>query len=85
MPGVGGGILGAVASGVQTIGRQVLQSALSGLPPVVSNLATNAASAVAGQLTGQDAEMMDMVDKCHTYLMMNAIFDAGNTPTPDRV
>src|SRR5687767_3497729 len=67
----GGGLGAALASGAQSLGREVLKAAMSGLPPVVQNLATNAAEGVVGQLTGQDAEMMDLVDKTHLYIMMN--------------
>lgn len=81
---LGGGVGAALASGVQTLGRQVLQAATAGLPPVVQNLAQTAAQAVGGELTGQDAATLDIIDKTRFYVMMQAIFAAGNMPTVDK-
>lgn len=73
----------ALATGVQTLGREVVKAATAGLPPVLQNLAQNAAGAVTGG--GQDAALLDVIDKTRFYVMMNAIFDAGNMPTVEKV
>lgn len=84
------GDLSAIASGVQVIGqnlgRAVIATALSGLPPVVQNMAQNLASAATGGALGtEDAAKLDVIDKMRTFMMMNAIFDAANAPIVDRV
>lgn len=76
--------LGALASGVQSLGRSVLQAATAGLPPVLQNLAQNAAGAVGGAVTGQDAASLDLIDKTRFYVMMNAIFATANMPTVEK-
>jgi len=81
---LGGGVGAALASGVQSLGRQVLNAATAGLPPVVQNLAQTAAQAAGGTLSGQDAASLDVIDKTRFYVMMQAIFAAANMPTAER-
>ena len=81
--------LSALGSGVQVVGqnlgRAVIATALSGLPPVVQNIAQNlVGAATGGALGAQDAAKLDLVDKTRTFIMMNAIFDAANAPVVDR-
>lgn len=72
----------ALATGVQTLGREVVRAATAGLPPVLQNLAQNAAGVVTGE---QDAALLDVIDKTRFYVMMNAIFDTANMPTVEKV
>lgn len=83
------GGLSALASGVQAIGqnlgRAVIATALSGLPPVVQNMAQNLVGAATGGALGDDqAAKLDLLDKTRTFIMMNSIFDAANAPVVDR-
>jgi hypothetical protein len=80
-----GAVGASIGSGLQAIGRTVVQAAMGGLPPVVQNLAQNAVSAMGGPpLTAEQAEKVDMVDKAHLFLMQNAIFAAANAPVVER-
>ena len=74
----------ALAAGAQTLGRSVVQAATAGLPPVVQNLAQNAAGALVGELAGPDREKLALIDAAHQLLLVNAFFDASNTPQIER-
>ncbi len=82
--------LSSLASGVQVIGqnlgRAVIATALSGLPPVVQNMAQNLVGAATGGVMADDlaAAKLDLLDKTRTFIMMNAIFDAANAPVVER-
>ncbi len=82
--------LSSVASGVQVIGqnlgRAVIATALSGMPPVIQNMAQNLVGAATGGVLADDqaAAKLDLLDKTRTFIMMNAIFDAANMPIVER-
>ncbi len=81
---MGGNPLAALATGVQNLGRQVVQAATAGLPPVVQNLARGAVDAAGGALTGQGGESLEILDQTRFYVMMQSIFAAANMPTVDK-
>ncbi|MDQ3266627.1 MAG: hypothetical protein M3Y59_23755 [Myxococcota bacterium] len=80
----GNGLGAALASGVQNLGRQVVQAATAGLPPVVQNLARGAVDAAGGALTGQGGASLEILDQTRFYVMMQSIFAAANMPTVDK-